>query len=64
LPQVAVKSLQVHEGEQVELSIPGDQLEIRRGARPHYRLADLIADITPDNQPEAMDFPPICEEVL
>ena len=63
LPQAAVKSLRVHEGEQVELSIKGDRLEIR-AARPRYRLADLISEITPDNQPEPMDFPPVGEEAL
>jgi antitoxin MazE len=63
LPQAAVKSLRVHEGEQVELSIKGDRLEIR-ATRPRYRLADLIGEITPDNQPEAMDFPPVGEEAL
>ena len=63
LPQAAVKSLRVHEGEQVELTIKDDRLEIR-AARPRYRLADLIRQITPDNQPEAMDFPPVGEEAL
>jgi antitoxin component of MazEF toxin-antitoxin module len=63
LPHAAVKSLRVHEGEQVELSINGDRLEIR-AARPRYRLADLISEITPDNQPETMDFPPVGEEAL
>jgi antitoxin component of MazEF toxin-antitoxin module len=63
LPQAAVKSLHVHEGEHVELSIKGDRLEIR-AARPRYRLADLISEITPDNQPEPMDFPPVGEEAL
>ena len=63
LPQAAVKSLHVHEGEQVELSIKGDRLELR-AARPRYRLADLLAEITPDNQPEVVDFPPVGEEAL
>jgi antitoxin MazE len=63
LPQAAVKSLHVHEGEQVELSIKDDRLEIR-AARPRYRLADLIAEITPDNQPEVIDVPPVGEEAL
>jgi antitoxin MazE len=63
LPQAAVKSLQVHEGEQVELSIKGDRLEIR-AARPRYRLADLLAGITPDHQPEILDVPPVGSEAL
>ena len=63
LPQAAIKSLRVHEGEQVELTIKDDRLEIR-AARPRYRLDDLIRQITPDNQPEPMDFPPVGEEAL
>ena len=63
LPQAAVKSLRVHEGEQVELTIKDDRLEIR-AARPRYRLDDLIRQITPDNQPEPMDLPPVGEEAL
>ena len=63
LPHAAVKSLRVHEGEQVELTIKDDRLEIR-AARPRYRLDDLIRQITPDNQPEPMDFPPVGEEAL
>ena len=63
LPQAAIKSLRVHEGEQVELTIKDDRLEIR-AARPRYRLDNLIREITPENQPEAMDFPPVGEETL
>jgi antitoxin MazE len=63
LPQAAVKSLHVHEGEQVELSIKGDRLEVR-AARPRYRLAELLDEIAPDNQPEVVDFPPVGEEAL
>jgi antitoxin component of MazEF toxin-antitoxin module len=63
LPQAAVRSLRVHEGEQVELSIKGDRVEIS-AARPRYRLADLLSEITPDNQPEPIDFPPVGEEAL
>jgi antitoxin MazE len=63
LPQAAIKSLRVHEGEQVELTIKDDRLEIR-AARPRYRLDDLIREITPENQPDAMDFPPVGEETL
>jgi len=50
LPHAAVKSLRLHEGEQVELSIKDDRLEVR-AAQPRYRLGDLIDEITPENQP-------------
>jgi antitoxin component of MazEF toxin-antitoxin module len=63
LPQAAVKSLHVHEGEQIELAIKGDRVELR-SARPRYRLEDLIGQITPDNQPEPIDVPPVGEELL
>ena len=63
LPQAAAKSLHVREGEHVELSIKHDRLEIR-AARPRYRLADLLAEITPDDQPELLDSPPLGEEAL
>ena len=63
LPKAAVESLHVHEGEAVDLSIEGDALIIRLTA-PRYRLEDLIAEISPENQPEAVKFPPIGEELL
>ena len=63
LPQAAVKSLDVQEGEQIELVINGDRVELR-SARPRYRLEDLLAQITPGNQPEPIDVPPVGEELL
>lgn len=63
LPQAAVRSLRVHEGEEVELTFRDDRIEVRV-ARPRYRLDDLIAQITPDNQPESIDVPPVGEEML
>ena len=61
LPQAAVKSLHVREGEQIELAIKGDCGELR-SARPRYRLEQLIDEITPDNHP--IDVPPVGEELL
>jgi antitoxin component of MazEF toxin-antitoxin module len=63
LPQAAVKSLNVREGEQIELAIKGDRVELR-SARPRYRREELIGQITPDNQPEPIDVPPVGEELL
>ncbi len=63
LPQAAVKSLQVREGEDVELTIDRDRLEIR-AARPRYDLEELINQITPDNQPEPIDVAPAGKELL
>jgi hypothetical protein len=44
-------------------SIEGDSIEIRT-ARPRYRLADLLAQITPGNNPESIDVAPVGEEAL
>ncbi|MCH8203372.1 MAG: AbrB/MazE/SpoVT family DNA-binding domain-containing protein [Proteobacteria bacterium] len=63
LPKAAVESLRVQEGETVEVTIEGDAFIIR-SASPRYRLEDLVAGITPDNQPETIEFPPVGEELL
>ena len=63
LPKAAAESLRVQEGESVELAIEGESLVIR-SARPRFVLEDLLADITPENQPEAVEFPPAGEEQL
>ncbi|HEX6143211.1 MAG TPA: AbrB/MazE/SpoVT family DNA-binding domain-containing protein [Geminicoccaceae bacterium] len=63
LPQAALSSLHIHEGEQVELVLRDDRLEIR-AARPRYRLQDLVDQITPENQPDPLDVAPVGEELL
>lgn len=63
LPKAAVEGLKVREGGVVDLTIHDDTLVVR-SARPRYRLEDLVSQITPENQPEAMDFPPAGDELL
>jgi antitoxin MazE len=63
LPKAAVETLQVKEGEQVELTIDRDHLEIRP-ARPHYDLDDLLDQITSDNHPEVFDDASVGDELL
>lgn len=66
LPKAAVESLQVHEGEPVDLSIEGNSLIIRAPA-PRYTLEGLVAQMRPENHPETLDdvsSPPIGREVL
>jgi antitoxin component of MazEF toxin-antitoxin module len=63
LPKAAVESLQVREGEAVDLAIHDDTL-VLRATRPRYRLDDLVSQITPENQPEAKEFPPAGDEWL
>lgn len=63
LPKAVIESLRVREGEAVELDINADTLVIR-AARPRYTLEELIAGITPDNQPEIIEFSPVGKEIL
>jgi len=63
LPKAAVDSLRVREGEAVELVIEDGALVIRP-ARPRYTLEELVAGITPFNQPEIIEFSPVGEEML
>jgi antitoxin MazE len=63
LPKSAVDVLRVREGDAVELAIEGDTM-VMRSARPRYRLDELVAAITPDNRPEAVEFPPAGEELV
>ena len=63
LPHAAAASLDVHEGQSVELTIQGDHLEIR-SARPRYRLQDLLDQIDPDHVPAPIDVAPVGEELL
>ena len=52
LPQAAVKSLHVREGEQIELAIRGDRVELR-SARPRYRLEELVRRDAPGQSARA-----------
>jgi antitoxin MazE len=66
LPKAAVASLQVREGEPVDLVIEGDTLLIRAN-RPHYTLEQLVAAMRPEDQPEIVDdvrSPTMGDEVL
>jgi antitoxin MazE len=66
LPKAAVASLQVREGEAVDLVIEGDVLMIR-ARRPHYTLEELVAAMRPKDEPEILDdvnVPPVGDELL
>jgi antitoxin MazE len=45
------------EGVAIEMSLEGDRI-IMSAARPHYALADLLKDVTPDAMHEAFDWGP------
>ena len=63
LPKAAVEKFRLHAGAPLELSIESDRIEIR-APRPHYRLDDLLAQITPETEPEVVEFAPAGEEAL
>ena len=63
LPKAVIDTLRMREGEAVELVIEDKALVIR-ATRPRYTLEELIAGITPDNQPEYIDSPPVGKELL
>lgn len=66
LPKAAVESLRVREGEAVDLVIEGETLVIR-ARRPHYTLAELVAAMRPEDEPEVLDeadVPPMGDELL
>ena len=66
LPKAAVASLQVREGEPVDLVIESDRLVIRP-TRPHYTLDELVAAMRPENEPDVLDdvnAPPLSDELL
>jgi antitoxin MazE len=66
LPKAAVASLQVCEGEPVDLVIEGDTLLIR-ATRPHYTIKELVAAMRPADHPEIVDdvtSPPLGDEML
>jgi antitoxin MazE len=62
LPMPMLEQLGLKEGAQVEVSVEGDHLVIRRG---RLRLDDLLARCNRENRPEAIDFgPPIGREII
>jgi antitoxin MazE len=66
LPKAAVASLQVREGEPVDLVIEGDTLLIR-ARRRYYTLEQLVSAMRPEDQPEIVDdvmSPPMGHEML
>jgi antitoxin MazE len=66
LPKAAVASLQVREGEPVDLTIEGDTLVIR-AKRPRYTLEELVAAMRPEDASEILDdvsAPTLGDELL
>jgi antitoxin MazE len=66
LPKAAAASLNVCEGQAVDLSIEGDAVVIR-SSRPRYSIEELVAQMRPGNEPEPIDnanIPPVGGELL
>ncbi len=63
LPKPVADSLGLNEGTDVELSLEQDRIVISLG-KPVYRLDDLLAGITPDNQPESFDDSARGQEII
>jgi antitoxin MazE len=54
LPKAVVASLQMREGQVVDLFIESDGLVIR-ARRSHYTVEELVVAMRPENQPELLD---------
>jgi antitoxin MazE len=66
LPKAALASLEVREGEPVDLAIEGDRV-VLRATRPRYTLEELVTAMRPEHTPEVLDNvsePPLGDELL
>jgi antitoxin MazE len=66
LPKAAVASLEVREGEPVDLTIEGNRV-VLRAPRPRYTLEELVAAMHREHAPEVLDDvsePPLGDELL
>ncbi len=63
IPQALAEEAGLAEGEPVSVRVDDGKLVISRRVRK-YRLDDLLDRITPENQPELIDWgPPVGKEV-
>lgn len=63
LPKMAVETLGLHEGTDIDIRIEDDVLVIRRG-RPVYTLDELVEKAKHQTPPEALDDDPVGCELL
>ena len=66
LPKAAAESLNVREGQAVDLTIEGEAVVIR-SSRPRYSIEELVAQMRRGNEPESFDdvkSPPVGQELL
>jgi antitoxin MazE len=64
LPKPMLAQLGLRAGAQVDVSVEGDHLVIRR-TRQRPTLDELLAQCRPENRPEPIDFgPPVGSEII
>jgi len=63
IPRMAVETLGLRNGEEVDLRIEGDALVLRRSA-PSYALADLVKEAQGLTAPESLDDGSVGDETL
>ena len=66
LPKAAAASLNVREGQAVDITIQGDMLLVR-SSRPRYSIEELVAQMRRGREPESFDdvnSPPAGRELL
>jgi antitoxin MazE len=62
IPRQAAKRAGFREGDNITISVVGGVLTVRR-IKPGYRIEDFLSRITPENQPEIVDWgPPVGKE--
>lgn len=66
LPKAAAASLNVREGQAVDLTIEGEAVVIR-SSRPRYSIEELVAQMRRGKEPQSFDdvnAPPVGQELL
>ena len=59
LPKAAVDATGLRPGAEVDVTLDGRNLRIRQVLPiKHYRLEDLVAQMTPESEPETVDWGP------
>jgi antitoxin MazE len=64
LPRAVTKEARIEAGSEVDVQLVKGEIVLRPVRRKKYNLADMLAQIDPDNLPEKIDWgPPVGKEV-
>ena len=66
LPKAIAETLQVRQGQAVDLTIEGNSV-VMRASRQSYTIEELVAEMAPQVEPEVLDdvsAPPVGQELL